>query len=111
MVEGELKTLVTTSGVKLKPGKAKEAQRNETILNWFSEDDVDTELGEVFRNEIWAHPLVLDAYDENGEQDEDEAVAPVSSSTSKNAPIVPGGDADYESAMAMAAAWADSDSE
>jgi hypothetical protein len=114
MDEGELKTFVTSSGVKVRPDMKKEVSHNETILNWFSPDDQDTELGEVFRTEIWAHPTVLDAYD-NGDGDEvdSEPESPAKakntkkSSENEDKQLVD----DEAYALALSAAWADSDSE
>jgi len=124
--DGESKTIVTSSGVKVKPAKAKEVAKEETILNWFSPDDQDTELGEVFRTEIWTHPAVVDAY-ENGEEGEENIVETSEAKSHRRSSLVrsssPAAEAEVESSTrgsgetdmdtlaAIQAAWADSDSE
>ena len=105
LVEGEMQTIITTSGVKVKPEKEREVRKKETILKWFRDDDVDTELGEVIRNEIWAHPLVMDAYGDANQDEGDEADY---DSTSKTPD--PADEADYDLAMAIAASLHDSPS-
>lgn len=110
MVEGESKTIVTTSGVNFKSDKKGEVRRDETILNWFQPDDHDTELGEVFRTDIWQHPLVTDAYGNGDGDDETDSHATGSNRGEKEAQTMPSSD-DVDQALAIAAAWADSDSE
>lgn len=119
MEEGESKIEVTSSGVQLKPGKAKEVAKEETILNWFSPEDQDTELGEVFRTEIWAHPAVLDAYENGDEGDESSVDTSKPQRTSSSASLSGlrsggasgGAEADMDTLAAIQAAWADSDPE
>lgn len=98
-----MQTIITTSGVKVKPEKEREVRKKETILKWFRDDDVDTELGEVIRNEIWAHPLVMDAYGDADQDDGDETSTPPKSPD-------PTDETDYDLAMAIAASLNDAPS-
>lgn len=110
LVEGEPKTIVTSSGVKIKPEKEVEMRREETILNWFTEtENDDSELGEVFRSEIWQQPMVMDAYG-NGDEEDMESNATGSVRGDRENSSVQNAE-DLENALAIAAAWADSDSE
>lgn len=110
LVEGEPKTIVTSSGVKIKPEKEAEMKRDENILNWFAEtDSSDLELADIFRTEIWQQPMVMDAYG-NGDDDDVESNATGSVRGDRENSSIQNAE-DMESALAIAAAWADSDSE